>query len=236
MTTPAAGYPDWQRLNTRVAKSLPAMTATVSGSGTFDSGIVYVANFETLLLMALPGASNSPVWAFTVTWYNDAAGTQQVTSFSGAFGEVAGTGVFPLTVLAPYARIQVQAGTPAPIGSYQLYVIPSTNTVNKGYPGSTQLITVPGTSIGAGASITQYAAPNITQLGLLSTWSLSPIWKVELLYNAGLPGVISFYFNQFNAAGGNSVQVGIPPFPVRMVITNMDTASHTFHASLQTVP
>lgn len=227
MTTPLShGFPDWGRQ--RAASDINILTlSSVNLVASTVYGPFFVGNMPYLYLR-FDSASSMNVG---IAWFADAAATQSL------FGDVATTAtggecVVAIPVRGPYVRFTVGRGAYPGTVSVQAYMTPTRFNVYSGTDGETNLITIDGSTINAGATSTVNATS--TRAGrvhwdatlVLGVVYLVRLYAVDFVGTLHLLGVIDS-----NTGRGGGV-LYVPALPLRVLFSNFDGANKTAYLSV----
>lgn len=224
------GYPDWQRVDTRVQGAL-LYAAAQPVTLLVTLGTFYVANLERVMFsMILTG---SGAYKVRVLWYNDQALSQLVAETDVVINTDSFTWRQSLPVVSQWMRVQVVPITGGVGDTMQVSIVPNSNPVPLSQSNSPLVIALDGTSIGAGATQVFVSGFVIPGPAVVSANSISPKWflNVQFLNNAGTWQNLD-QWNQAAASLTVNADVVLPSAPVRLQIGNQDVSARTFVASL----
>lgn len=216
------GYPDWQRVQTRVGAAI-SYSGSVNGNNQFSTGVVPVANYESVLLLVRPTGTDR--WSMTVEYYQNADGSNPTVINQGIIGNGDGDLVVSLPVLGPYMSVTIGPGALGNGSSYLFALVPSTNPPGAGNLSTLQLINRVNATVAASTSVTQepngiWPGPAVLTFSTVSTnWSMN---LEQLLAN----GTWQAFYTAQGTAGFNDCCSLILPFaPVRVHFINSAAAA-----------
>lgn len=224
------GYPDWQRVDTRVQAAL-FYAAALPVTLLVNVGTFYVANLERVMFsMILTG---SGAYKVRVLWYNDQALSQLVAETDVVINTDSFTWRQSLPVVSQWMKVQTVPITAGGGDTMQVSIVPNSNPVPLSQSNSPLVIAQDGVSIGAGATPVFTSGFVIPGPAVVSANSISPKWflNVQFLNNAGTWQNLD-QWNQGAASLTVNADVVLPSAPVRLQIGNQDVSAHTFVASL----
>lgn len=224
------GYPDWQRVDTRVQGAL--FYAAAQPVGVFAVlGTFYVANLERVMFsVALTG---SGAYKIQIMWYNDQALSQLVTETDVVVNTDGSNWRQSLPVVSQWMRVTITPVTANVGDTAKISIVPNSNPVPLSQSNSPLVIALDGVSIGATTTMTFTSGFVIPGPAVVSANSISPKWflNVQFLNNAGSWQNLD-QWNQGAASLTVNADVVLPSAPIRLQIGNQDASARTFVASL----
>lgn len=230
--TSGIGNPDWQRRYT--VSAVPLLSLTYSDTTNANSPLVDSNGFQSLLVTTDAGLS-SVYSRMQVLWYQDANATQ----FLGVTDWVNGPGAF-ITLKVPLATRYFKLAI-GPVGGVTggtiKAVVYGTNSDQENL--LTQNTAIPllwaNPTIAAGATDTQTLGGMFggTAMVMVDDGG-NNLWTATLQYYDWSTQSFKSFWRARGAATGQTItqMVNLPYAPVRLQVTNNDTAAHTFIESL----
>lgn len=229
MTIPT-GYPDWQRVDTRVGRQLAFdQNITVSTSKVY--GPFYIGTYPGVQIKI--NASGTSIYTTNIEWSSDQAFTQvlfgQLSALGGGGGNLGQ--VFPAS--AAFVRITITAVTFVAGDTLTVSIVPT--SVIQSQASLLNPVTIdPGfQSIAAGGTVTN--GPGLITPGradfLIQTDTPNGMVTFQELNTAG--AWTTFYRILIGAGGaGADFPVMLGRGPTRYQLTNSDAAAHGFFTRL----
>jgi hypothetical protein len=224
------GYPDWQRVDTRVQAPI-FFAAAQDVTGNHNLGPFYVANLERVLVSVFGNTFGS--YQFTLSWFNDAAMTQQVSFIDIVIDATATTWVQSIAVQAQYVVLIVAAIAPVAGDTAEISLVPNSNEVPVTQAIPSILVTQDGVSIPATTTSTfesPYIAPGPA---VVHAFTVATTWFIDVQY-MNLSGVWhTMYQWTFTTASQTlNQEITLPSAPVRLAVHNSDAGAHPFILTL----
>lgn len=227
------GYPDWQKVQTRVGAAL-VYSDGLDGNAQHSSGVQYIGNFESVLLMFQPFGSDR--WTMTISYCQNPDGTNVTVVNSGLVGNGDGNLVVSLPVLAPYMVVTVSAGILANGSTYNIRLIPSTNGPAAGNLSNLTLINRINATVAASGSVTQEAGGIWPGAAVLAFSTVSTNWSMNLEQLLSNGTWQAFWTHQGTATQNDCCTVILPFAPVRVHFINSAAAAAFTAWNLSAMP
>jgi hypothetical protein len=228
--TIAAGYPDWQHIDTKVGAALYSNTALNATAGA-TIGPFFVGNYPAVNLFLVPSGTSG--YTVSVDWASDS--TFATVLVSRTFVIIGGGGNLRISlgVAAPWVRIVITAGAVVAGDTINAVVTPTTVALTPRQFTNGQLVTSFNEAIGAGSTSTH--GPTIVAPGpAVLVIATSAINSTVSLARVNANGTAFSFLNFAIGSAGlqQSFQVVLPNNPVQLQITNNDTVTHLYTVQL----
>jgi hypothetical protein len=230
--TETQGYPDYQRLSAQAANLIDFIQAPIGGNPTStwqdSQGFGYIN-------LSVNDLGGTGYFSVQIAWSIYTSSQGQLSTFY-CIPTPGGQQTLQIPVIARYFQVEIAhisgVTTDRPLVAWFGANVLAPDQINS-QPAAPFLSFVQ--TVAAGATYTQMATTTIqgaANFHILD--STNNLWNASVAYyNGQTQGWQNYIFVEGSQYGqGANLEIGLPPAPLQVSITNTDTASHTFHGSL----